>query len=146
MAFEDGPYVQTACFCDVIIEDKTGVISLIRIIDTLTHTATGANPPDDMPPVPYSLKLVLMLKSGNARGRSNLRIVPELPTGETKEPFVVTTYFEGEERGQNVIANISFVFEVEGLYWFNVYLDDQKLTAIPFRIKYNRIVATSTSP
>ena len=146
MAFEDGPYIQAACFCDTIIEDKVGVISLIRIIDTLTHTAAGATPPDDMPPVPYSLKLVLMLKSGNARGRWNLRIVPELPTGERKEPFVVTAYFEGEERGQNVIANISFVFEVEGLYWFNIYLDEQKLTAIPFRVKYNRIVATSTSP
>ena len=146
MAFEDGPYIQAACFCDMIIEDKTGVISLIRVIDTLTHTAAGPNPPDDMPPMPYSMKLVLMLKSGNARGRSNLRIVPELPTGETKEPFVVTAYFEGEERGQNVVANMSFVFEVEGLYWFNVYLDDQKLTAIPFRIKYNRIVASSTSP
>lgn len=42
--------------------------------------------------------------------------------------------------------NLAFTFEVEGLYWFNIYLDDEKLTAIPFRVKYNRVVTTSAMP
>jgi hypothetical protein len=142
MSFEGGPYIQVACLCELLIEDKTGVASVIRIIDTLTHTQAGPNPPEDMPPVPFNMKLVLMFKSGRARGRFNLRMVPQLPTGETKEGIIATVHFEGEEKGVNFAANMAFVFEHEGLYWFNVYLDDEKLTAIPFRVKYNRIVTT----
>lgn len=145
MAFEDGPYVQAACFCDLVIEDKSGVLSLIRVIDTLTHTEAGPTPPDDMPPVPYSMKLVLMLKAGLARGRYNLKVVPEKPTGGTENPVVLTAYFDGEEKGQNVVINVNFTFTIEGLYWFNVYLDDQKLTAMPFRTKYNRLVTGTTA-
>ena len=145
MAFEDGPYVQAACFCDMVLQEQTGVLSLIRIIDVFEYTASGPNPPEDMPPTPYRFKLVLMLKSGNARGRYNLRVVPQLPNGVTKDSFIASTHFEGEEKGQNVILDMAFVFEVEGLYWFNVYIDNDKLTAIPFRAKYNRIVATAAT-
>ena len=146
MAFDDGPYVQAACFCDMVLQEKTGVLSLIRIVDVVESTASGPNPPDDMPPTSYRFKLVLMLKSGNARGRYNVTVVPQLPTGETKDPFIASTYFEGEEKGHNIVVDMAFVFDVEGLYWFKVYIDDNKLTAIPFRAKYNRIVTTAARP
>ena len=122
---------------------KTGVLSLIRIIDTITHTAAEPNPPEDMPVVQYDLKLVVMLKSGGARGRGNLRVVPQLPNGATKAMPGLTVHFEGEEKGCNMILGLSFPFEMEGLYWFTVYLDDVKLTAIPIRVKYNRVVTGS---
>jgi hypothetical protein len=146
MAFEDGPYIQAACFCETVLEDKTGVLSLIRIIDTITHTQAGVSPPEEMPPFTYNMRLVLMLKSGMARGRYNLKIVPELPTGATENPVIVTAYFEGEEKGQNIITNMSFPFTVEGLYWFNVSLDEIKLTAMPLRVKYNRTVIGGPIP
>ena len=141
MSFEGGPYIQAACFCDTIIEDKTGSLSLIRIIDTITHMERGPEPPEEMPTFPFSLKMVVMLKSGDARGRANLRVVPEKPTGATLDPFTVTVHFDGEERGINVITNMALNFDVEGLYWFNIYLDDKQLSSIPLRVKYNRIVA-----
>lgn len=141
MTFEDGPYVQAACFCDMVIRDDSGAFSLIRVIDTLTHTEGGPTPPPVMPAVPYPLKLVLFLKSGKARGRYDLRIVPELPTGGTREPVTVTVHFEGEEKGHNVVMNIKFDFEIEGLYWFDVYLAEHRITRIPFRVKYNRVVS-----
>jgi hypothetical protein len=139
MAFETGPYIQAACFCNMVLEDKTGVLSLIRVIDTLTHTAQGPNPPDDMPPIHFEGKLVLMIKSGQAVGRHDLKIVPELPSGELHDPISMSVHFDGEEKGQNIVSNLKFVFAHEGLYWFNVYLDEAKLTAIPFRIRYNRV-------
>lgn len=143
MAFEGGPYIQVACFCDMAIEDKTGVLSLIRIIDTLTHTERNPNPPEDMPPVPFEGTFVLMLKSGLAVGRYNLTIVPELPSGETRDPISLTVHFEGEEKGQNILTKLRFVFTQEGLYWFNIYLEEDKLTAVPFRVRYNRITTGS---
>lgn len=140
MAFEQGPYIQVAAFCDQVIEDKAGVLSLIRVVDTLTHTEAGPEPPPEMPPVQWRMKLVLALKSGKARGRHELRIVTELPSGETKEPLVFSVHFEGEERGANLIVDVSFTFTLEGLYWFNVYLNEVLLTRLPFHVKYARLV------
>ena len=69
MTFEGGPYVQAACFCDMVVEDKTAVLSLIRIVDTLTHQAIGPDAPKEMPHVQHRMKLVVMLKSGKAQRR-----------------------------------------------------------------------------
>ena len=140
MQFEQGPYIQMAGLCDLVLEEKTGVLSLIRIIDTITHTEARPDAPAEMPPVTYPMKMVIMLKSGRARGRHELKIIPELPSGEVKSPLSRTVHMEGEERGVNTIINMVFTFTTEGLYWFNVYFDDSLLTRIPLRIKYNRIV------
>ncbi|MBA7691204.1 hypothetical protein ES703_99746 [subsurface metagenome] len=144
MGFDQGPYIRVAGLCEQVIEDKTGVLSLIRIIDTITHTEARPNAPPEMPPVTYPMKMVIMLKSGRARGRHELKIVPELPSGEVKPPLTRSVQMEGEERGVNNIINMAFTFTMEGLHWFNVYLDDSLLTRIPLRIKYNRIVTGKT--
>lgn len=141
----EGPYVQVAAFCESVIEEKTGVISLIRVIDTLTHAEHGPNPPHEMPSFQFTIKLVIMLKSGAAKGRHNLRIVPELPNGTTDKSIELTTYFEGEEKGQNIIVEVTYLFKMEGLYWFDVFLGDAntKITSIPIRAKYERVVIGS---
>lgn len=140
MTFEQGPYLQVAGLCEQVIDDKTGALSLIRIIDTITHTEARPEAPVEMPPFPYPMKMVIMLKSGRARGRHELRMVPELPSGEFKPPFTRSVHMEGEERGINNVINMVFTFTMEGLYWFNVYFDDSLLTRIPLRIKYNRVL------
>jgi hypothetical protein len=140
MISKEGPYVQMAGLCDQVIEDKTGALSLIRIVDTITHTEARPDAPIEMPSVTYPLKMVIMLKSGRARGRHELKIVPEMPSGEVKPPLTQSIQMEGEERGVNRIINMLFTLTMEGLYWFNVYLDDSLLTRIPLRIKYNRVV------
>jgi hypothetical protein len=146
MTFEQGPYIRMAGLCDQVIEDKTGVLSLIRVIDTITHTEARPDAPIEMPPVNYPMKMVIMLKPGRARGRHELKIIPELPSGKLKPPLIQSIQMEGEERGVNTIINMVFTFTMEGLYWFNVYLDDSMLTRIPLRIKYNRIVTPQQTP
>lgn len=146
MPFETGPYIQAASFCDQVIEDKTGVLSLIRVIDTLTHTEARPDAPEEMPPVIHHMKLVIMLKPGSAKGRQELRIVPESPSGETKEPIMMSVQMAGEERGANIIADVVFTFTMEGLYWFNVYLNDVLFTKIPFRMQYKRLITGVTPP
>lgn len=145
MTFEQGPYIQVAALCEQVIEDKTGVLSLIRIIDTITHTNASPDAPADMPPVTYPMKMVIMLKSGRARGRHELKISPELPSGEPKQSIIQSVQMEGEERGNNHVINMIFTFTMEGLYWFNVYLDDTLLTKVPLRIKYNRVLIPTPS-
>jgi hypothetical protein len=140
MTFEQGPFLTAAALCEQVIEDKTGVLSLIRLIDTIVNAVTSPDAPEDMPPVTYSMKMVIMLKSGRAKGRHELKISPELPSGELKQSITQSVQMEGEERGINQIINMVFTFTIEGLYWFNIYLDDILFTKVPLRIKYNRIV------
>lgn len=141
MAFEDGPFVQAACFCEMVLQEGSGVASLIRVVDTINHRAHGPEPPEEMQPFLYKLTLVVMLKSGSARGRHELKIVPEKPDGSTLDPVIHSFHFEGEEKGHNVFLNMNMTFEYEGLYWFDIFLGDEKLTAIPLRVKYLRVVA-----
>ena len=146
MPFEGGPFLQAGCLVENVIEEKTGVLSLIRIIDTVTRTLASPDPPEDLPPFPYTIKLVLMFKSGMARGRSTIRVLPELPTGASLDPMTVTAHFEGEEKGQNVVMNLALMLTHEGLYWFHVDVDGERLTSIPLRVKYDRIVAGASKP
>lgn len=139
MQFEQGPYIQTAGFCEQVIEDKSGVLSLIRMIDTVTTTAAGPDAPKEMPPVTYKLKMVIVLKSGRARGRHELKVIPELPSAETLPPVALSIEFRGEDQGARIIADMPFTFKLEGLYWFKVYLDDDLLTMMPFRVVYRRL-------
>lgn len=144
MAFEDGPYLQAACFCDLVLEDKGGVLSLIRIVDSVVQTTRGPNPPEDMPPFMRSINLVLIMKSGRATGRSEIIVTPELPSGLKEKPLPpLSVHFAGEERGHNQIINLNYEFQMEGLYWFHVHLDGEFWTSIPMRVRYSRQVLAS---
>lgn len=145
MAFEDGPYIQAACFCDMVIRDDTGAFSLIRIIDTYNTHAQGPEPPYQMPPMQVSLNMMIMFKSGAATGRSEIKIKPEYPNGESKAPSIFSVHFDGEEKGANIRATFNLKLELEGLYWFYVYVEDQLKTAVPLRVKYHRIVTHTQS-
>ena len=141
---EHGPYVQVAAFCERVLREADGVISLIRVVDVVTHSERGADPPRDMPQVRYPLNLVVSLKSGRAKGRHDVTITPELPSGETMPAITVTVQLEGEGKGFQVISQIDIPYTMEGLYWFNIRFDDEMLTRLPLQIRYARMVTGST--
>lgn len=134
-----GPYLQMAVFCENVIEDRQGVLSLIRIIDRTTVTASGPEAPETMPPTPLSGHMVLAFKSGWAKGSYHVKIRPKTPDQQDLPELTVPIHFEGEDRGQNLILPFRMVLEQEGLYWFEVYLNDSLVTRTPFRLIYQRI-------
>ncbi len=141
MSFEGGPYIQAACFCDLVIQESSGVLSLIRVIDTLTRRHVAPDAPESMPPFVHTFWMVIMLKSGNAMGRHELRIVPELPSGATEQPLSIPVHLDGGHTGHNVVMQTSFQFALEGLYWFNVDFDGERLTRIPLLVRYEPVIA-----
>ena len=142
--FERGPYVQVAAFCERVLQEADGVISLIRIVDRITHTEQGASAPESMPEVRYPLTLVLVLKSGSARGRHEVTITPVLPSQETLPPVTVTVQMEGENRGVNITSRMDIPYKMEGLYWFNVTFDNMLFTRMPLEVRYARLVTGPT--
>ena len=142
-AFEHGPYLQMAVFCEKILQERDGVISVIRVIDRVNRTATGPEAPEAMPSFDYQLTTIITLKSGRARGGVQVEIEPELPSGLRQPRAAMTAQMEGNERGQNLIMNLQMKFEEPGVYWFNVYADGRIITRLPFTVTYSRISGAS---
>ena len=134
-----GPYLQIAVFCELVIEGKDGVLSLIRIIDRTTVTASGPNAPEKMPPTPINAWLVLSFKAGFAKGSYPVKIKPSDPDGKPLPEVTVPMQLEEDDRGQNIVLQVNMVAEREGLYWFAIVLGDRLVTRIPFRLVYQQI-------
>ena len=144
-AIPQGPYLQMAVICERVLREQDGVLSVIRVIDRLTHTIVGTELPDPLPPVPYAVWFALAFKSGSARGRQTLKIVQEQPSGLRKDLFEQSIMLEGEDRGTNFVAQVQMRFDEEGVHWFDVFLNDQFMTRMPFRLTYN-LVRRATPP
>lgn len=135
-----GPFLAVAAFCENVIEDKSGVLSLIRLVDRITVSSHGSSSPEQMPPTPLNWFLVLAFKSGSARGSVQVTIQPELPSGLRLEPIRLTPYFEGGSRGCNIVTRIGLMLGEPGVYWFRVHVADALVTQIPFEVIYSRTV------
>lgn len=132
-----GPFLSAAVICEKVLEEKDGVKSAIRIIDRVTRTAVGPNPPEAMEPFEWGGALLIKLKSGWARGNYHLSVRLSKPSGESPSPLRQTVYFEGEEdRGADIVANMKINFDMAGIYWFHIYLGDKLMTQIPLRVIY----------
>lgn len=149
-----GPFIICACFCEKVLQEKDGTLSAVRIIDRMTINLI-ANPafslppgpppqPTKLPPLPLSVTLLIMFKSGDIRGSYSIRIVGINPSQREFFNFENNALFEGEDRGVNLVLNINFVVQEEGIHWFNVYFSEEKTprTRIPLRIVYQRMVST----
>jgi hypothetical protein len=135
-----GPYVNAAMFCDRVLQEADGVISLIRVIDRLTVTAQapGGEAPPELPEGQLQVTLVVTFKSDDAQGRYPVTIRPQLPSGTYLPENTIDVMFEGADRGVNLILNMQ-IPAIEGLYWFDVILNDQVLTRTPLRVMYQRM-------
>lgn len=137
--FEGGPYLQAAMLCEQVLLETDGIKSAIRIIDRVTRTSVGTDPPREMEPFPESYKLLLKLKSGEARGLMPLELRLERPDGTATAPVEQTVYFEGDDdRGVDIVADMRIEFTVAGLYWIDVRLEGIRITRVPLRVIYLR--------
>lgn len=141
MAFEGGPYIKVAAFCDRAIEGKDGAISLIRVIDRLITTAAGSETPKNMQPVAFQMAAVVMFVSGQALGRHEVKIEKVGPDGFRKPVWSGSILMEGDYKGQNIVLNLNELFELEGTYWYDVFLEEHLMTRMPFQVTYMRLSA-----
>jgi len=137
-----GPYVNVAVICEKVLQERDGVLTLVRIIDRLTLATTDVNAPSELPEGKIAVTFVVTLKSGDARGRHPVSIAIEPPHGAISAPQTLDIMFEGEDRGVNLVLNLGLE-AIEGLHWFVVSVNDQELTRVPLRIMYPRIQTLS---
>lgn len=141
---KSGPFVQMSAFCDMVIEDKTGTLSLIRVIDGWLTTAVGPGAPTKMDLVELSLNHVLSLMPGAARGRHTITLEVEEPSGVTNTLRQMDANFASPTAAVNFINNLRLECELEGVYWINVLIGTpdgttrELLTRNPLTVRYQR--------
>lgn len=139
MPAEGGPYVAMAVLCERVLEERDGTLSIIRVVDRITQTVMAASDAA-LPPVIVSLSAVVSLKSGSARGSHKLAVRPETPLGVRLSETSTSVLLEGEDRGAGFTLTLAnLVLDQEGLYWFDVLLDDAVITRMPLRIVRQRV-------
>jgi hypothetical protein len=146
----DGPYVSVAALCESVLDEKIGRLSCIRFIDKIdvNFAVMRANAPEgtNLPPIPIPPFLVtglISLKSGGFKGKKSIKVNVIKPSGismnikgDMSETFPVV--FEGGSHGVNLILNLTLQTDEEGLYYFDVLLDEEMVTRIPLLVTYTR--------
>jgi hypothetical protein len=142
MTDSTGPHLQAAVLCEKVLQSKEGVLSLINIVDQITQTASGAEPPKEMPPfILKDISLVVMMKADKARGRYAIKVRPQDPSGRDLAPFEAPVQLEGGNSGINVISALQLPIEMEGVYWFDLLFvaggdEDRLMTRLPLQVVY----------
>jgi hypothetical protein len=131
-----GPFLNVAVLCEKILQEKDGVLSIIRMIDRVQVEGSA----EEMPPIPFQCFVVVALKAGIARGKYTIKITPHSPSGVRLPAAELPALLEGEDRGAGVVFNLNIEIREEGLYWFEVQVQDVLVTKIPLRFVYQRLV------
>jgi hypothetical protein len=137
--FSDGPYLNAALICEKVLQEKDEAISIIRVVDRVTVTSAASSSPKNLQPISLNLNAFLSFRSGTAKGRNTIKWVMEEPSGIRGPEQLLPALFEGEERSSNFILSLPLTVNQEGVYWFDIFLEDQLLTRIPLRILYQQI-------
>ncbi len=131
-----------ALFCEKVLREVDGVLSVIRIVDRWTVTG----PTEQMPVSVIQTNLVLIAKSGMHRGSSNISVSPVSPSGVKMPALSFPVLFEGDDdRGIGIAAAMGFPAQEPGVYWFEVSIDEQLITRIPLRVIYHRAGPTAAT-
>jgi hypothetical protein len=136
------PYIQAALLCEKILQQMNGSLSIINIADKLGYRTEGF-PPGYKPAL--VLTGLVALKSGPIVGDHTVKVVVENPRGERKEIFSNVFNFLGKDHGQNVILNLTLGIVQDGIYWFDVFFEEDLLTRIPL-IVAQELEQTSQEP
>jgi hypothetical protein len=144
MSDEDLPFVNLAAFCDRVLQERDGTISLIRVIDRIALVPLEGVPPEQMPPLTVHANAVLGFKSGPAQGIRDLGLKIRNPQGvvqETKPPFPLE--FLGGSQGVNLVFTLGFEARQAGVYWIDVLIGNEVITSMPLEVAYQ---AQSSEP
>jgi hypothetical protein len=129
------PYLAMAVFCEKVLRETDNVMSVIRVIDRFNLTGGTA----EMTPTPLQFIVLISFKAGFLRGKQMLAIRPESPDKEPLPQISFPMLFEGDDdRGSALIAQMNFIATKEGLYWFDVHLNEERVTRMPLRVTYQQ--------
>jgi hypothetical protein len=131
------PYLELGTICERVLEEKDGVLSLIRMVDRFTITITGKEPPEKLPPLLRPLTIIMSWVGGLGSHEAAFNIIS--PSGETqRSPQSWSFTLNAINQGHNIIVTLPVSMAKEGVYWVEFILNDQVKSRIPFQVLYER--------
>ena len=127
------PYITQATFCERVLSEKDGVLSAIRIIDTLNINVL---PGTDVDGLVQKLDLLITIKSGDFNGEGTLKIRAIAPNGEPMKngESITRMVLNGGVHGANVHISVGITVNVKGTYWYEISFNDRVLTRTPLSV------------
>ncbi len=139
------PYLAAALLCERVLIEPDHVTSAIRIVDTVT--LPGEPLPEAGAVLALNLSLLLIFKSGAARGERQLRLRLVNPSRKGEDVArPVINFTEPPEGGTAMSIPLLLKWEREGLYWFEVLLEGKLYTRIPLRVRIAPPAAPQEAP
>ncbi len=135
-------FLQMALFCEKVLREADGVMSMIRIVDRFT--VNGATP--EMPPQVLPFMIVISFQGRDScEANKSIAIRPKSPTGVDLPAMEFPVLFEGDaDRGMALAFPVQWVPPEEGLFWWDVYLNQELVTRMPLRVIYQRMALPTT--
>lgn len=129
------PFVQLAAVCELVLQEKDGVSSAIRIVDTITTEVPPSLPENFKPTISFSV--AVFLKSGDLKGKSQVSLKLRRPSGKGTDVGSWEVLMNGGEHGANIVAKVQLHVNEFGVFWFDVYWNGDLLTSIPLKLLQN---------
>jgi hypothetical protein len=131
-----GPFLQMAVLCQAVLQEGQGQLSLIRITDSIGL----AGPFKEMQPQTIMLYMVVTFRAGFAHGKYRVKVVCTKPVSKNEVLLDERSpYLEGEDRGVNLVFVLNLLLDEEGVFWFEVLLEDTFVTRVPLRVTYQQV-------
>jgi hypothetical protein len=136
-----GPYLNAALLCEKVLEERDGVLSIIRAIDRITITAvsTGAPIPEGVPLGVVAFAFAVVIRSGVFKGTASIKLTIHAPSGNSVGESSLDVFLEGDDRGVNLVSPMQFSVQEDGLYWIDVTCNNQLFTRVPLRVVFQRV-------
>ena len=122
------PFVQAAFICEQLLLEKDDVVSAIRIVDNF-QAKIPKNLPEGMP-AGFPINIFIRLGSGDIKGPGRISVQSRRPDGTLGGKAETTVEFPGGGRGIQFKTGFHVLAPQNGLYWFDVYWNDEILTSI----------------
>jgi len=141
LGFDTGPFVNLATFCEQVIEDKSGVLTIVRVVDQITVSVQGEDASAELPTgAGLNMTLAIALRPGQARGKHAVRVTFEHPNGTRHPgPDVPVHFTQGPNNGANLILKVTIALTTTGLYWADVAVNGRLVTRVPLEVRYQVI-------
>jgi hypothetical protein len=137
-----GPFLAAAIFCDSIVQGMDGALSAIRIVDKINVTIPAEAPPNvpsEEIRVPVTTWLLLMFKSGSAKGKHKVELVVHSPSGKKQDGLKQeVTLSPNPSGGANLRIQFAIGVKEGGLFMIDVVLDGEVVTRMPLLISLTR--------
>jgi hypothetical protein len=131
-----GPWLLVAAFCDRVLDDGEGNLSLDRLIGRLTLVPEDPSAPNVMPELSHTLTFVLTILTPPGRTSAPLVLGIRSPDGQLRVGPPINFKFTTETPASTLVMPFQMTFHVEGLHLVEVVLDDKLITRIPLDVVY----------